>query len=206
MMYDALYRIKYRARFIVDSHPALYRFGEWAWSNAYWTMIFGCDLTGKIPSHLIRNALYIHLFKIGLARSATVYRGCRFFSPWKVRVGEHSIIGDQAFLDARETIRIGSDVNIGKDVRIFTLEHNIDSPDFTNQGGPVTIGNHVYIGCRVTILPNVTIGEGAVIASGAVVTRDVQPWVLVGGVPAKFIRTRPEVHYTLGEFGKILFQ
>ncbi len=206
MVYEALYRIKYRARFIVNRHPMLYRFAEWAWFNAYWTMIFACDLTGKIPSHLIRDTLYIHLFKIGFPRSATIYRGCKFFSPWKLKIGEHSIIGDQGFLDARETIRIGRNVNIGKDVRIFTLEHNIDSPEFGHQGGPVTIGDNVYICCRVTILPDVVIGEGAVIASGAVVTRDVQPWVLVGGVPAKFIRTRPEVHYTLGEFSKILFQ
>ena len=54
----------------------------------------------------------------------------------------------------------------------------------------------VYIGSGATILPGVTIGEGAVVACGAVVTKDVEPWTMVGGIPAKFIKKRPQVKYT----------
>ena len=74
------------------------------------------------------------------------------------------------------------------------------------KGGPVVIKDWVYIGSRVTILPEVVIGEGAVIASGAVVTRDVDPWTIVGGVPAKFIRNRPKVNYTLDTKTRALFK
>jgi maltose O-acetyltransferase len=63
----------------------------------------------------------------------------------------------------------------------------------------------VYTGARVTILPNIKIGEGAVVAAGAVVTRDVEPWTVVGGVPARFIRRRPVVHYDLSSFSPMLF-
>ena len=57
-------------------------------------------------------------------------------------------------------------------------------------GGPVVIGIPVCVNTNSIILPNVTIGEGAVIAAGAVVTKDVEPFAVVGGVPAKFLRWR----------------
>ena len=92
------------------------------------------------------------------------------------------------------------------EVRIYTMEHDIGSDTFAITGGKVTIEDYVYIGTRVTILPEVHIGEGAVIASGSVVTKDVEPWTMVGGVPAKPIKKRPVVRYTLNTKQKAYFQ
>jgi putative colanic acid biosynthesis acetyltransferase WcaF len=79
---------------------------------------------------------------------------------------------------------------------IYTLQHDTDSPEFAVVGGPVVIEDYVYVGPRVIILPNVRIGRGAVIAAGAVVTKDIPPYAIVGGVPARFIRERThELHY-----------
>ena len=82
----------------------------------------------------------------------------------------------------------------GPQLMIFTTEHKmaLEKPMRT-QGvtvKDVTIGNDVWIGARVTILAGVTIGDGAVIGAGAVVTKDVPPYAVVGGVPAKIIRFR----------------
>ena len=68
------------------------------------------------------------------------------------------------------------------------------------------LDDYVYVGTRVTILPGVTIGEGAVLASGCVVTKNVEPWTMVGGVPAKFIKRRSEVRYSLNTKNRVLFQ
>ena len=57
-------------------------------------------------------------------------------------------------------------------------------------GGPVVIGNDTWIGSRATLLPGVTVGDGAVVAAGAVVNRDVDPYTVVGGVPARALRLR----------------
>lgn len=102
-------------------------------------------------------------------------------------------------------LKIGNNVSIAGEVRIYTMQHDIDVPDFKEVGAPVVIEDYVVIGTRVTILPGVTIGKGAVVASGAVVTKDVAPFTVVGGVPAQFIRNRNKnIRYIL-KFTK-LFQ
>jgi acetyltransferase-like isoleucine patch superfamily enzyme len=123
-----------------------------------------------------------------------------------VHIGEHSIVGNDAFLDGRHGLYIGNNVNIAAHVLIYTRQHDPTSPTFAAVEGPVFIEDRVYIGPRVTILPGVRIGTGAVVAAGAVVTNDVDPWIMVGGVPAKFIKQRPVVNYVLDTSRKVLFQ
>jgi maltose O-acetyltransferase len=167
-------------------------------SMSYWIILFFANLTGYIRIHSIRHFAYIYLFGIKMNYSSSIiYGGCRFFCPWGIYMGTNSIIGDHAFLDGRRGIYIGNNVNISGEVSIYTLEHDIRSPSFAAIGGPVYIKDWAYIGSRATILPDVTIGEGAVVAAGAVVAKDVAPWTMVGGVPARFIKDRPVVKYVL---------
>jgi acetyltransferase-like isoleucine patch superfamily enzyme len=158
---------------------------------------FAATLTGYIPIHTVRLLLYKHLFRVDVPLDAIIDSRCRYNEPAGVHIGHHSIIGRNAYLDGRRGLFVGSNANISDEVRIWTLEHDIASPDFGIKGGAVHIDNWVYIGPRVTILPGVRIGEGAVVAAGAVVTKDVEPWTMVGGVPARYIKKRPVVQYTL---------
>jgi len=159
--------------------------------------LFLATLTGYIPSHTIRHILYKYIFLVKIPSDSTIYWRCRFFKPSGVNIGHHSIIGNDAFLDGRSGIYIGNNVNIAGDFRVYSMEHDITSPNFSSIREPVIIKDWVYIGTRVIVLPGVTIGEGAVIASGAVVSKNVDSWTMVGGVPAKFIKIRPIVRYTL---------
>lgn len=68
----------------------------------------------------------------------------------------------------------------------------VENDTFINEYSPITIGNDVWIGARVIIMDGVNIGDGAIIAAGAVVTKDVEPYTIVGGVPAKTIRKRTD--------------
>lgn len=160
--------------------------------------VFAATLTGYIPVNILRLLLYKHLFRVDVPLDAIIQGQCRYNEPAGVHIGRHSIIGGYSILDGRRGLFIGSNVNIAGYAMIWTLEHDITSPDFGVKGAAVYIDDWAYIGPRVTILPGVRIGTGAVVAAGAVVTKDVEPWTMVGGVPAKFIKKRPIVRYTLG--------
>ena len=83
---------------------------------------------------------------------------------------------------------------------IYNNQHDIHSADFHTTSKPVTIEDYVFIGPRAIILPGVTIKKGAVVAAGAVVTKDVEEYTVVGGIPAKMITRRraKDLHYILG--------
>ena len=153
---------------------------------------------GSIPSHRLRRAVYLRA-GIQLHPTSSLHWRARFFAPKGLKVGPFSTLGNDGFYDAREGISIGGHVNIAAEVRIFTREHDVQSRDFAETGGPVVIEDYAYLGTRVTVLPGVRIGKGAVVASGAVVTKEVPPYTIVGGVPAvRLGERRRDLEYRLG--------
>jgi putative colanic acid biosynthesis acetyltransferase WcaF len=172
----------------------------YVWWGGFWgdLSLYLLTMAGYVPSHRFRNALY-RAFGVKRAKSSSIHWRARFFCPEGLTIGEYCTIGNDGFFDAREGITLGECVNIAAEVRIYTREHDIDDPFFAECGGPVVIEDYAYIGTRVTILPGVCIGKGAVVASGAVVTKDVAPYMLAGGVPARAIRERShDLRYRLG--------
>ncbi len=190
------------------------------WIIDFW--VYLATITGYIPSHTIRLFLYRNLFRIKIGKDSSIHWRAEFNQPSGIAIGHNTIIGNDAFLDGRfpkkwsgkevkvfryvkeffnpgeQPLVIGNNVSIAGEVRIYTMEHDIDDPDFKEIGAPVVIDDYVVIGTRVMILPGVHIGKGAVVASGAVVTKDVDPYTVVGGVPAKLIKNRAkDLHYTL---------
>ena len=149
----------------------------------------------EIPSHHIRNFFYRSVYLVQMSEKVVIYAEAEIRSAVNLKIGRGSIIGDNAILDAREGIEIGENVCLASNVSIWTLQHDYRDPYFAcnpEHYGSVKIGDRAWIGPNVVILRNVNVGEGAVIAAGAVVTKDVLPYTLVGGVPAKIIGERPK--------------
>ena len=148
---------------------------------------------GRLPSHRLRLWLYRNFFGAKLGKDVVLYYGTEIREHYRLKIGKGSIIGDRAILDARQGIEIGENVNMSTGVSLWTDQHDYNDPYFRcmpDKHGPIKIGNRAWIGPGVIILHNVTVGEGAVIAAGAVVTKDVPPYTLVGGIPAKPIGDR----------------
>lgn len=156
-------------------------------------------ISGFVPIHIFRYFIYL-LAGVKLHWTAHIHMGAQFFNPGGVEIGKGTIVGQNVFLDGRDSLKIGQYVDIASDVMIYNSEHDINSEYFEAVSAPVEIGDYVFIGPRVIILPGVKVGKGAVIAAGAVVTKDVDDFAIVGGVPAKEIGQRKitDLNYKLG--------
>jgi len=119
----------------------------------------------------------------------------RLFPPFYTDFGRNIHIGKHVFINSccqfqdQGGIYIGDNVFIGHRVVLATIDHDLDPDDRHNHFAPIRICDKVWIGAGVIITKGVTVGEGSVVAAGAVVTKDVPPFTVVGGVPAKAIKT-----------------
>ena len=147
-----------------------------------------------IPNPL--RKCYLIAFGIKIGRNSCIHRWCKFFHVGKFSIGQNSVVNFGCYLDNRRGIKIGDNVGIAHNVKIYTLGHNIDSPGFETKGAPVVIEDNVFIFSNALIMPGVTIHEGSIVLAGSVVTKDVPAWNVVGGNPARIIRTRTaEIDY-----------
>ncbi|MBQ3402874.1 MAG: acyltransferase [Synergistaceae bacterium] len=156
-----------------------------------WVM-FRVKRLGYFPSHIYRDFILRHVYMMDLGKNAIIYHGFEIRSPWRVHIGEGTIIGDNAILDGRMGLEIGRNVNFSTGVSIWTLEHDLNDPFFAcnEKGGTVRIGDRAWVSTRTIVLPRVQIGEGSVIAAGAVVTKDCDEYTVYGGIPARKIGVR----------------
>lgn len=118
------------------------------------------------------------------------------FPPFTTDCGKNLKIGKRVFINSgcrfqdQGGITIGDGCLIGHNCVLATLNHDFDPINRANiHPAPIILGKNVWIGANVTIVGGVTVGDGAIIAAGAVVTKNVLPNTIVGGVPAKIIRS-----------------
>lgn len=154
-------------------------------------------LANATPFAAPRMAIY-RLFGVKMSAhgSGVIMRKTEVFKPGRLELGRGSVIGRHCLVDARGEIRIGDNVNVSSYTRFMTAKHVVEDPAFDAVYEPIVVEDRAWIAIGTTILGGVTIGEGAIVAAGAVVTRDVEPFTIVAGVPAQEIgRRRPDLGY-----------
>lgn len=122
--------------------------------------------------------------------TCSISRKAEIVDPWNLSMGMLSSIDEDCCIRCRGKVAIGKRCCISRGVYILSASHDISSPVFTMVSAPVIINDNCWIATKAVIGRGITIGEGGVVAAMANVVKDVEPWTVVGGNPAKFIKQR----------------
>lgn len=153
-------------------------------------------IINKVPFYSIRHFYYRFVMRVRIGVNSSIHMNV-FINRNNIEIGTGTAINRNCYIDGRGKVVIGNNVSISPDVKIITADHDINSKDFRFQKKDINIEDYTWIGTGAIILPGVRIGKGAVVAAGSVVTRDVPAYQIVGGIPARIIKSRREdLEYT----------
>lgn len=170
----------------------------------YYQFIYRKTLSVGLYSNIERNftmrkfSINNNQLKVVLKGRNSIHANVIIQGSGKLTIGMNSYISSYSVIGVNDCIDIGENVMIADGVSIRDTDHNFQdlNKPMKVQGistAPIMISNNVWIGYGAVITKGVIIGEGAIIGANAVVTKDVEPYSIVGGVPAKLIRYREEV-------------
>ncbi|WP_113923004.1 acyltransferase [Cognataquiflexum aquatile] len=160
----------------------------------FFYLSFANHLVSKIPSYFIRKMIYKYFYGMKIGKNTNIQMGLRVYSPWNIVIGSNCSIGHDSLLDGRRGIRIGNNVDLAGYIKIMTLGHDLDDPDYKTVGAPVIIEDNASLFLGVSVLPGRRVAEGTAVALDSVITKDTEPWSIYGGNPAKKIRNRKIDH------------
>jgi putative colanic acid biosynthesis acetyltransferase WcaF len=165
-----------------------YSSGEMA-GRMLWTFVRPLFRFSPRPCFAWRRFL-LRCFGAKVGRSVHVYPSATIYFPWNLEVEEESAIGDYVFVYNLGRVTIGARVTISHCAHLCAGTHDHTRSDFPLLRPPITIGAEAWICADAFVGPGVVIGEGAIVGAGSVVMKDVKPWVIVVGNPARETKRR----------------
>lgn len=139
---------------------------------------------------LFLRPLILRLFGARAALSVGISRSVWIEMPWDVSLGERSSLGPGVTLYNLGGVNIGDFAVLSQDVYLCGGTHDYTDPTYPLVRQKIVIGRYAWVAAGAFIGPGVTVGEGAVVGARAVVTKDVEPWTVVAGNPARFVKRR----------------
>lgn len=130
----------------------------------------------------------LRMFGAVIGEGAHPYPSARIWAPWNLTMGEGSCLGDYVQCYSVDRITLDAHATVSQYSFLCTAGHDYRAKDMPVISAPITIGRRAWVAADVFIGPGVTVGERAVVGARASVFRDVDPWTVVGGNPARVIR------------------
>jgi putative colanic acid biosynthesis acetyltransferase WcaF len=171
--------------FLQPTYSLRNRLFRLAWGIAYTTLY---RLSPR-PFHGWRCFL-LRLFGARLASGVHPYPTARIWAPWNLICDEAASIGDDAIIYNPKPLHIGSHAIVSQYAFICGATHDYEDPAFPTVSYPMSLGAYSWICARACVQPGVQVGEGAVLALASVATRNLEPWTVYGGIPAKPLKKR----------------
>jgi putative colanic acid biosynthesis acetyltransferase WcaF len=141
------------------------------------------------PFHAWR-AFLLRCFGAKIAAHCHIYPGARIWAPWNLECDEYASIADEAVIYNAAKLFMGSHAIVSQQAYICTATHDFDDPAFPMVTSPIRLGRYTWVCARACVLPGVTLGDGAVLGLAAVASKDLEPWQVYAGNPAKRIKQR----------------
>lgn len=132
----------------------------------------------------------LRLFGAKLSDTVSVYASANIFMPWNLVMKDYSCIGPEVNCYNAAPVLLGSNTVVSQRAYLCTASHDITKPTHPQIEMPIIIEDRAWVAAEAFVGPGVTVGEGAVVGARGCVFKDVEPWTVVGGNPAKFIKKR----------------
>jgi putative colanic acid biosynthesis acetyltransferase WcaF len=146
--------------------------------------------TGLFPSSQLKVSL-LRIFGAKIGNKVVIRTGVNIKHPWLLRIGDHSWIGENVWIDNLVMVSIGSNVCISQGATLLTGSHNYKDPSFGLLTGVITLEDGVWIGAQTTVNPGLTAASHAVLTAGSVATKNLEARFIYQGNPAS--KTRPRI-------------
>jgi len=134
--------------------------------------------------------ILLRLFGAKIGRGVRVYPSARVWAPWHLEMEDFSCLGPQVDCYCVAPIRIAAHAVVSQYSHLCSASHDYEHPDFPLITGPIVIGEGAWVATDAFVGMGVTVGPGAVVGARSSVFKDVEPWTVVGGNPARFIKKR----------------
>lgn len=132
----------------------------------------------------------LRLFGARIGRDVNIYNSATIYMPWHLKVGDQSSIGEHAYIYNLGQITIGSRTTISQRAHLCAGTHDFTDPALPLLKPPIVVQDQAWVCADAFVGPNVTVGEGAIVGARAVAVKDVEPWDIVAGNPARVVRKR----------------
>ena len=161
------------------------RMGRLAWS-VVWIFLYR---PSPRPFHGWRSFL-LRCFGATLGPNCHFYPKSRIWAPWNLVCADGASVGDEAEIYNPSPVSMGSHAIVSQQAYICGATHDYNDPSFPLISFPMSVGAYAWVCARASVSPGVNVGEGAVLGLGSVATRDLEPWTVYAGVPARPIKRR----------------